>query len=329
VASNVSVGYQDLQQAAGQLSSGREELVEALRRLESAINGLTGSGFKTHMASGRFRQHYQQWTQSTTQLVASLDEIARAVRDAQSQHEQVDRTLAAAAGTTGASAAGAAGAARAAARSGGGGSPAPLGDRPPRGPRNFHAKREAQWGSDPAKRRDVRTHGDAPSRTVGPSHKPNDPRNGVGGEPKPTNSPSDHRTGARIDNRSNQSENVTARVASKDYGFKVRQDPPVPAHHPSVRAGRVSTDRNPDFEIEGKFFDNKIFHPKKSLENIYSRTTEAINGRQADGVILDLTGNRVDLDKLVDRFRLDAENGFPLAGEVWVRRGENMFPIWP
>lgn len=94
MANNITVGYEGLQQAANQLRSGKQELVSTLRDLQSVINSLTSSGFRTRVASGRFGQHYQQWNQSTTQLLASLDDISRAIQDAQQKHEQADQSLA-------------------------------------------------------------------------------------------------------------------------------------------------------------------------------------------------------------------------------------------
>jgi WXG100 family type VII secretion target len=94
MAQNITVGYEGLQQAANQLRSGRQELVATLRDLQSVINSLTMSGFKTRVASGRFSGHYRQWDQSTAQLLSSLDDISRAIQDAQQKHEQADQALA-------------------------------------------------------------------------------------------------------------------------------------------------------------------------------------------------------------------------------------------
>jgi WXG100 family type VII secretion target len=94
MAQNITVGYEGLQQAANQLRSGRQELVTTLRDLQAVINNLTSSGFKTRVASGKFGQSYRQWDQSTSQLLSSLDDISRAIQDAQQKHEQADQRLA-------------------------------------------------------------------------------------------------------------------------------------------------------------------------------------------------------------------------------------------
>lgn len=94
MAQNITVGYEGLQQAATQLKSGKQELVTTLRDLQSVINSLTSAGFKTRVASGKFGQHYQQWNTSANNLITSLDDIARAIQDAQQKHEQADAALA-------------------------------------------------------------------------------------------------------------------------------------------------------------------------------------------------------------------------------------------
>src|SRR5262245_21005081 len=94
MAQNITVGYEGLQQSATQLKSGKDELVSVLQGLQSTINSLTSAGFKTRVASGRFGEHYRQWNQSSTQLLSSLDEISRAIQDAQQKHEQADASLA-------------------------------------------------------------------------------------------------------------------------------------------------------------------------------------------------------------------------------------------
>jgi WXG100 family type VII secretion target len=98
VADSVTVGYEGLRQAAQQLRSGKQEFETTLRELQAVIDDLTSSGFKTRVASTRFGRHYRQWTDATTRLVGSLDDISRAIQDAQQKHEQADQTLAAGVG---------------------------------------------------------------------------------------------------------------------------------------------------------------------------------------------------------------------------------------
>jgi WXG100 family type VII secretion target len=101
MAQNITVGYEGLQQAANQLKSGKQELVTTLKELQSVINSLTSSGFKTRVASSRFNTQYDKWTKGANDLMASLDDISRALQDAQQKHEQADSALAEGAGGLG------------------------------------------------------------------------------------------------------------------------------------------------------------------------------------------------------------------------------------
>ena len=107
MAQNITVGYEGLQQTANQLKSGKQELVATLKDLQSVINSLTSSGFKTRVASSRFNTQYDKWTKSANDLIGSLDDIARAIQDAQQKHEQADAALAEGAGGLGGPASGA------------------------------------------------------------------------------------------------------------------------------------------------------------------------------------------------------------------------------
>jgi len=108
MAQNITVGYEGLQSSANQLKAGKQELVTTLKDLQSVINSLTSSGFKTRVASSRFNTQYDKWTKSANDLIMSLDDIARAIQDAQQKHEQADASLAEGAGGLGGPASGAA-----------------------------------------------------------------------------------------------------------------------------------------------------------------------------------------------------------------------------
>jgi hypothetical protein len=42
-----------------------------------------------------------------------------------------------------------------------------------------------------------------------------------------------------------------------------------------------------------------------------------------------MTRNPVTNDEIIDLLVKEARGGVPLSGEVWVRRGDDLFPIWP
>lgn len=91
---DINVGYEGLQQAAGQLKSGREELDQKLQQLQTVINNLTSSEFKTQIASGKFSEYYQQWTTSARGALESLDGMSNYLNQVMQGHEQLDQQLA-------------------------------------------------------------------------------------------------------------------------------------------------------------------------------------------------------------------------------------------
>ena len=93
MANNISVSYQALDQAAAALQSGKEDMLTVLASLQVLVDAALVDGFSTRVASPRFDQFNRQWNQSTRALLDGLDDIARAIRDAQQKHESVDGAL--------------------------------------------------------------------------------------------------------------------------------------------------------------------------------------------------------------------------------------------
>ena len=90
--SNIKVSYAEIEQAASQLGSGREEITTKLQNMQSQIANLVSSGFVTDQASGKFNDAYTKYTQSANTLIAQLNEIqqfltgtANAMRELDSQ----------------------------------------------------------------------------------------------------------------------------------------------------------------------------------------------------------------------------------------------------
>lgn len=90
--SNITVSYAEIESAAAQLGSGREEITTKLQSLQTQIQSLVSSGFVTDQASGRFNEAYSTYTASANTLIAQLDEIqqfligtANAMRDLDTQ----------------------------------------------------------------------------------------------------------------------------------------------------------------------------------------------------------------------------------------------------
>ena len=85
---NIRVTYGDIEQVAGQLAQGRDEITAKLRLLESQITTLVSTGFVTDQASVRFHSMYSEYTSGAAIVAEKLSEIqsfltqtAGAIRD--------------------------------------------------------------------------------------------------------------------------------------------------------------------------------------------------------------------------------------------------------
>jgi WXG100 family type VII secretion target len=95
---SITVRYDELQNTAGQLRAGREEITTQLTRLRTLVDGLVASGFVTDMASGRFQQSYTQWNTGATNVIQGLEGMSAFLDQAISRHQQLDSELSAATG---------------------------------------------------------------------------------------------------------------------------------------------------------------------------------------------------------------------------------------
>jgi WXG100 family type VII secretion target len=72
---NVKVSYAEMQTAATKLGTGKTEITEKLRDLQTQIQNLVSSGFVTDLASKKFNTAYTTYTTSANTLIAQLTEI--------------------------------------------------------------------------------------------------------------------------------------------------------------------------------------------------------------------------------------------------------------
>ncbi|MDL9978212.1 WXG100 family type VII secretion target [Microbacterium sp. ASV49] len=91
---NMNVTYADMQQAAGRLNAGKDDIISKLHELQALVNNLVSSGFVTDSASGAFHESYQQFTTGTTQAVNGLDGMSQFLNKAADTLQQVDSQLA-------------------------------------------------------------------------------------------------------------------------------------------------------------------------------------------------------------------------------------------
>ena len=93
--SNIKVSYAEIEQAASQLGSGREEITTKLQNMQSRIANLVSSGFVTDQASGKFNDAYTKYTQSANTLIAQLNEIQQFLTGTANAMRELDSQIAA------------------------------------------------------------------------------------------------------------------------------------------------------------------------------------------------------------------------------------------
>lgn len=91
---NVNVTYGEMTDAAGRLTTGKEEVISKLTELQALVNNLVGSGFVTDQASGAFQTSYETFTHGTTEAVNGLEGMASFLNQAATALEGVDSELA-------------------------------------------------------------------------------------------------------------------------------------------------------------------------------------------------------------------------------------------
>ncbi|MDQ2706945.1 MAG: WXG100 family type VII secretion target [Actinomycetota bacterium] len=89
----VHVDYDQLQSSASQLQNGKTEMEAQLSKLKAMIENLVGSGFRTDLASGKFRESYEQWNSGATNVMQGLEGMTGFLKSAIAQHQQLDSQL--------------------------------------------------------------------------------------------------------------------------------------------------------------------------------------------------------------------------------------------
>jgi WXG100 family type VII secretion target len=90
---SINVKYDDLQRTAGQLVSGREEMISQLTKLKGQVDALVSSGFVTDQASTRFQSSYQQWNSGASNVLQGLEGMSSFLTQAIARHQQLDAEL--------------------------------------------------------------------------------------------------------------------------------------------------------------------------------------------------------------------------------------------
>ena len=93
---NLSVTYQDMSAAGGQLKSGKAEIEQTLTRLNTLIVGLVSAGYVTDSSSKAFSASYEEFNSGVTRVVAGLDGMGGYLQTAARTFQEADTQLAAA-----------------------------------------------------------------------------------------------------------------------------------------------------------------------------------------------------------------------------------------
>jgi WXG100 family type VII secretion target len=91
---DVSVGYEGLQNAAGQLRTGQQDMDDKLQSLRSVIDELVGGEFRTQLASGKFQESYQQWSSGAQNMLEGLEGMAGFLGEVVTRYQELDSSLA-------------------------------------------------------------------------------------------------------------------------------------------------------------------------------------------------------------------------------------------
>lgn len=91
---NINVSYSEMEQAAAQLGTGREEITSKLQLLQTQIQTLVSSGFVTDQASVKFNGAYTEYTTSANTVIAKLNEIQSFLAQTANAMREMDAQIA-------------------------------------------------------------------------------------------------------------------------------------------------------------------------------------------------------------------------------------------
>lgn len=134
-----------------------------------------------------------------------------------------------------------------------------------------------------------------------------------------------------------RAENLAAKVLARDGGLKVRQNPASglesPVQCPTDVAGfRPGARMQPDFLIEGKYYDCVLPGSGTSWPNIFQRIDKKLGRGQAERFVVPVNRRR-PLDGFLDELQMQvkwrAEAGLPMPKEVLVLHGSKIYRLYP
>jgi WXG100 family type VII secretion target len=90
---NLNVTYQDLNDTANKLKSGKADIESKLSELKRAVDQLISAGFQTDKASGAFGESYSEFTTGVTQTIQGLEGMSKFLTVTAEAFEDIDSQL--------------------------------------------------------------------------------------------------------------------------------------------------------------------------------------------------------------------------------------------
>ncbi|MFZ7087105.1 WXG100 family type VII secretion target [Curtobacterium sp. RRHDQ10] len=91
---NLNVTYGDMQDAAGRLVNGEQDIESKLRELKSLVDSLISGGYVTDQSSVAFGSSYQEFNDGATKTVEGLNGMSDYLNKAAEALQQTDSELA-------------------------------------------------------------------------------------------------------------------------------------------------------------------------------------------------------------------------------------------
>jgi len=91
---NMNVTYEQMNDAAGRINLGREDITNKLTELNSIVDQLVTNGFVTDQSSREFDATFEQFITSTKSGIEALEGLARFLTSAAEAMRQTDESLA-------------------------------------------------------------------------------------------------------------------------------------------------------------------------------------------------------------------------------------------
>lgn len=93
---DLNVTYADMHSSAGKLTSGQAQIEQMLMTLKKDIDALVTGGYVTDKSSKAFQSSYHEFNTGITKTLQGLDGMAKFLKGAATQMQQVDSDLASA-----------------------------------------------------------------------------------------------------------------------------------------------------------------------------------------------------------------------------------------